>query len=143
MKIISKFFLDYIQAVNVIYCKTNFNWICKECYSEWSKTEPRLFCSICDYNMCNYCRRIKKYYKVGNIPLSSLPSNKEINTLFINYGGHKHRLVYCRTKRTSYNIVEWVCKRCTEKFDENTWTFYCTLCDYDLCSNCAQNENLI
>ena len=127
----------------LIYCKTNFNWTCKECFSEWSKTEPRLFCSICDYNMCNYCRRIKKYYKIGNIPLSALPSNNKINTLFINYSGHKHRLAYCRTKRSSQNIIEWSCDKCKEKFNEKDWTFYCTKCDYDLCSNCAEKENLI
>ena len=127
----------------LIYCKTNFNWTCKECFSEWSKTEPRLFCSVCDYNLCNYCRKIKKYYKIGNIPLNAVPSNNKISTLFIYYNGHEHRLAYCRTKRTSQNIIGLFCNKCKDKFNEKIWTFYCTKCNYDLCYNCAQNENLI
>ena len=93
--------------------------------------------------MCNYCRKIKKYYKIGNIPYSAFPTNNKINNLFIVFSRHEHRLAYCRTKRTSYNILGWFCNNCKEKFNEKTWTFYCTKCDYDLCSNCAQNENLI
>ena len=127
----------------LIYCKTNFNWTCSQCALKESKTVPRLFCSICNYNMCNYCRKIKKYYKIGNIPYSAFPTNNKINNLFIVFSRHEHRLAYCRTKRTSYNILGWVCNNCKEKFNEKTWTFYCTKCDYDLCSNCAQNENLI
>ena len=42
----------------LIFCKTNLNWTCNECNSEKSKTEPRLFCSICDYNVYNSCHII-------------------------------------------------------------------------------------
>ena len=124
----------------VIYCKTNYNWYCNECFAEWSKTEPRLFCSICDYNMCSNCRKSKKYYKIGNIPSSSLPSNKII--LFINYSAHEHRLAYCRTKRSSDEKIDWFCNKCKEKFNEKIWAFYCTQCDFNLCSNCALNKNI-
>ena len=126
----------------LIYCKTNLNWTCNECNKEKPKAEPRLFCSICNYNMCNYCRKSKQYYKIGNIPLSALPSNNTINNLFIYPSGHEHRLAYCMTKRSSY-YLGWFCNKCREKFNGNVWTFYCTKCDYDLCSNCAKNENLI
>ena len=127
----------------LIYCKTNFNWTCSECSFVDTKLEPRLFCSICNYNMCNNCRKNKKYYKIGNIPLSALPSDNKIKNYVINYREHEHRLIYCRTKRTSHNIVGWVCNKCGGKFTEKDWTFYCTQCDYDLCSNCEQNKNLI
>lgn len=126
----------------LIFCKTNLNWTCNECNSEKSKTEPRLFCSICDYNMYNSCRINKQYYQIGNIPSNSLPCNNKMNILFINYSGHEHRLAYCRTKRSSYHSG-WVCNKCEEKFNGKVWTFYCTKCDYDLCSNCAKNESLI
>ena len=122
----------------LIYCKTNFNWICNECNNEKPKAEPRLFCSICNYNMCNYCRKRKKYYKIGNIPLSASPSNNQINILFIYHFGHEHRLVYCMTKRSPKHSG-WICNKCREKFNPKIWTFYCTNCDYDLCYNCAQN----
>ena len=126
----------------LIYSKTNFDWICNECNSGKSKTESRLFCSICDYNMCNNCRKEKKYYKIVNIPSSALPSNNKNSILFISFSGHKHRLAYYRTKRSTYH-KRWICDECKEKFDNKIWTFYCTKCDYDLCSNCAQYEKLI
>ena len=39
----------------LIFYKTNLNRTYNECNSKKSKTEQRLFCSICDYNMCNSC----------------------------------------------------------------------------------------
>ena len=126
----------------LIYCKTNLDWTCSNCSLKSSKEEPRLYCSICDYNMCNYCRKNKNYYKIGNIPLSALPSDKKIKNYVINYREHKHRLVYCRTKRTSNNISVWNCDKCKKSFNEKKWTFYCTKCDFDLCANCALKENI-
>ena len=126
----------------LIYCKTNFNWTCSDCSYVDTKLEPRLFCSTCNYNMCNNCRKIKKYYKIGNIPLSALPSDKKIKNYVINYSEHEHRLVYCRTKRTSNNITGWICDKCKGEFNEKKWTFYCTQCDFDLCDNCALKENI-
>ena len=134
-----KFLVRYFYKTNiVIYCKTNLIWTCNECNNEKQKAEPRLFCSICNYNMCNYCRKRKQYYKIGNIPLSATPSNNQINILFISHSGHEHRLAYCMTKRTLF-LSGWTCNKCREKFNGKIWTFYCTKCDYDLCYNCAQN----
>ena len=95
----------------LIYCKTSFNWICSQCTLKESKTVPRLFCSICNYNICNNCRKIKKYYKIGNIPYSALPSDNKIRNFFIKFRKHEHRLAYSRTKRTSHNISAWICKK--------------------------------
>ena len=30
-----------------------------------------------------------------------------------------------------------------DDFSNKIWTFYCTNCDYDLCSKCAEKEKLI
>ena len=129
----------------LVFIKTIFDWKCNECNSQKAKSEPRLYCSICDYNMCNNCRKEKKYYKFGNIPINALPSNNRIKNKFIKHNGHEHRLVYCRTKRTQTpgSKGSWICNICKEEHNNKTWTFYCTCCDYDLCTKCAQNENLI
>ena len=126
----------------VIYLVTDFDWKCKECKKNYSKNEPRLYCSICDFNMCNTCRKEKKYYHLINIPNNVEPSNKKVKKQFIKYKGHKHRLSYCRTKRTICH-GGWLCDECKDEFSNKIWTFYCTCCDYDLCTNCAKKAKLI
>ena len=125
----------------VIYTKTNYDWKCKECNQKYSKTESRFYCSICDYNMCNICRKNKKYYIIGCIPTDAEPSNNKIKKQFIKHKGHEHRLTYCRTKRTASH-GGWICNKCKDEFTNKVWTFYCTCCDYDLCTACAQKEKL-
>ena len=126
----------------LIYTKTNFDWKCNECKKNKTKSESRLYCSICDYNMCNKCRKEKEYYKLGNIPDKVVPSNKTIKKQFIKTKGHEHRLAYCRTKRTACH-GGWRCDKCRGEYTNKVWTFYCTNCDYDLCCKCAKKENLI
>ena len=126
----------------VIYTITNYDWKCNECKENKSKGEPRLYCSICDYNMCNTCRKDKKYYKMGNIPKNVNPSNKNVKKQFIKPSEHKHRLAYCRTKRTPAH-GGWFCDKCKESFTNRVWTFYCTQCDYDLCYKCAKQRKLV
>ena len=125
----------------VIYTKTNYDWKCKECNQKYSKTESRFYCSICDYNMCNNCRKNKKYYIIGCIPTDAESSNNKIKKQFIKHKGHEHRLTYCRTKRTASH-GGWICNKCKDEFTNKVWTFYCTCCDYDLCTACAQKEKL-
>ena len=126
----------------LIYTITNFPWSCNTCKKKFQKNESRLYCSICDYNMCNSCRKEKKYYIIANIPKDTEPSNKKVNKKFIKYKGHEHRLSYCRTKRTILH-GGWLCDKCRDEFSNKIWTFYCTNCDYDLCSKCAEKEKLI
>ena len=126
----------------LIYTITNFPWSCNSCKKKYQKNESRLYCSICDYNMCNSCRKEKKYYIIANIPKDTEPSNKKVNKKFIKYKGHEHRLSYCRTKRTILH-GGWLCDKCRDEFSNKIWTFYCTNCDYDLCSKCAEKEKLI
>ena len=126
----------------LIYTKTNFDWNCNECKNNKSKSEPRFYCSQCDYNICNKCRKEKKYYKMVSIPSNATPSNKNIQKKFINYSGHEHKLVYCRTKRSGAS-GGWNCDKCKEENTNKTWTFYCTCCDFDFCAKCAKKNNLI
>jgi hypothetical protein len=126
----------------LIYAKTNFDWKCNECEQKKLKEESRIYCSICDYNMCNECRKNKNYYKIGNIPKNVKPDNKKVRAQFIQHKGHEHRLAYCRTKRTAGH-GGWYCNICRSDNSNKVWTFYCTSCDYDLCCKCAKKEKLI
>ena len=126
----------------VVFLKTNFDLKCNICNNSYSKSESRLFCSICEYNICNKCRKEKKYYKIGDIPSNALPSNNKINKKYIKQNDHEHKLVYCRTKRTGV-FTGWRCDKCKTDYSNKIWSFYCTNCDYDLCTKCAQKEDLL
>ena len=50
---------------------------------------------------------------------------------------HQHPLIYCYTK--GRNGTSWRCNGgCNNNFTMSAPTFYCTLCDFDLCPNCLQ-----
>jgi hypothetical protein len=50
---------------------------------------------------------------------------------------HKDNLVLCRTSRNVLGNLKWICNGCRKQNNVDTWSFYCTKCDFDLCSNCA------
>ena len=64
-------------------------------------------------------------------------------TLLINYPilvtAHEHPLLLCTCKR---NNKGWSCDECKLSFSQNTPSFYCTYCDYDLCKKCLGNYKL-
>ena len=52
---------------------------------------------------------------------------------------HNHPLLYCLPlDRIDYN-KNWYCDFCNSQYNSNIASFYCTLCDYDLCPNCISN----
>jgi hypothetical protein len=48
---------------------------------------------------------------------------------------HKHPLIYCMTSRER-KLTSWTCNECYNIYEFYDWSFYCSLCDYDLCYNC-------
>ena len=91
------------------------------------------YCSNCNYDVCENCMKTisdeKKY------PLLFTGNRVDYNIKVINAFCHIHPLVYCITSRDR-NPTTWRCNKCLKKYEGNEWSFYCTLCDYDLCYNC-------
>ena len=62
-------------------------------------------------------------------------------TSFINFpikiDAHEHPLLLCICKRPG----GWECDKCSNSY-ENTPSFYCTYCDYDLCQKCLGEYKL-
>ena len=52
---------------------------------------------------------------------------------FINTSSHKHPLEIIRRY-----ISNWFCDICASKSEQNTPSYHCTLCDFDLCIKCAK-----
>ena len=61
--------------------------------------------------------------------LSLLNSSIQINV-------HNHPLRYCYAiERQNYG-TGWTCNKCSKSYSYDTPSFYCTICDFDLCQKC-------
>ena len=49
---------------------------------------------------------------------------------------HKHKLIYASVKSS------WKCNSCLKHFDENTYSFGCRECNFDLCMKCLFDPNI-
>ena len=55
---------------------------------------------------------------------------------------HSHPLINCWTKERANHGSSWRCNKCTSVFTYDIPSFYCTLCDYDLCKQCLEKFNI-
>ena len=121
----------------LVYILANKAWTCRICKKDYPKENPRYYCSICGYSMCEDCHYKKKYYMKKSFPEGTKPSNPSVNIHCLHTDYHPHRLVYCRTSRRFLGYNSWNCDNCRESFNNRVWSFYCTKCDYDLCCDCC------
>jgi len=78
--------------------------------------------------------RLKKKYDEFNYK----PKNIEYNNCFISKF-HHHPLILLETMDRQGWYCD-VCKKSRYAYDES---YYCTICDYDLCEECVKKEKLI
>ena len=76
------------------------------------------FCSICDYNICLKCKNIIENDKKWQFKIN----------------WHIHPLSLCQSPRSSDS---YLCNHCGETYLKSDLSFYCTLCDFDICMNCS------
>ena len=117
---------------------TNFGWKCNLCKKDYSCQEEKFYCSICDFYMCHKCRKQKDYERRKAIKRDITPENDIYREKYLNSKLHEHKLIYCITSRNCCGESVWNCDKCEK--ESNTWNFYCTYCDYDLCAECALNN---
>ena len=55
---------------------------------------------------------------------------------------HQHPIIFCFTPERKKNGQGWSCNKCFSRYSYKTPSFYCTLCDYDLCQNCLAKYKL-
>ena len=117
----------------LVYLLSNKNWFCNNCGKYNSDKEPTNYCSLCDFYICNKCiGRQKKY------PLKQ-SSHEQTKLKLINFPFHQHKLIYCRTSRFEDKLSNWNCDLCEKTYSNKIWSFYCTICDYDVCLKCSKN----
>ena len=122
----------------LVCCLTNNNWICNQCNKKYDCQNEKFCCSFCDYNMCHKCRKLKNYERRKAIKQDITPDNEKYRKKYLITNLHEHKLIYCITSRNYFGESFWNCDICDQK--GNNWSFYCTICDFDLCFDCAQKN---
>jgi len=123
----------------LVYCISLLDWNCSLCKNNFQKEKAKYYCSLCGFNMCDNCHSKGNYIKKKSFPdnLKLNPSDKNILNPVLKTEYHNHNLYYCRSSRSVIGYSTWICDICKTKFKNDIWSFYCTQCDYDLCSKCA------
>ena len=88
--------------------------------------------------MCHKCRKLKNYERRKAIKQDITPDNEKFRKKYLITNLHEHKLIYCITSRNYFGESFWNCDICDQK--GNNWSFYCTICDFDLCFDCAQKN---
>ena len=112
---------------HILYEKTSPDtvWLCDICRNEFKFSNKKKFnCEACDFDICLKCKILEQGgYKFENVYLSNQ---------------HPHML---RTPRYQRIYDDWICDICNDKFQgEKRKRFRCEKCDYDICENCALEE---
>jgi len=116
----------------LVYLLSNKSWACKICNSNFTEKEPTYYCSLCDYNLCKNCLGTNNKYTL-------IPTSHEQTLLKTHkFPFHEHPLIYCRTSRFEDKKTAWCCDICDKGYSDKIWSFYCTICDYDLCLKCSK-----
>jgi len=136
---------DYTSGIKIrehdhdlVCCLTNFSWKCNLCKKNYDCQEEKFCCSLCDFNMCQACRKLKNYERRKAIKKDITPYNEKYRNKYLVSSLHEHKLIYCITSRNYFGETFWNCDICGKK--GNYWAFYCTLCDFDLCADCFKKH---
>ena len=133
----------------LLYCNTldrsNFgtNWTCNICFSNYTYDQPSFYCTFCDYDVCKNC--------IGNLKVNEIKFNdfckNKLNIPFpsngnfkwtTKYNNHEHLLTKIRRKNDKFS---WLCNLCGKNYLNINPSYYCSLCDYDICLNCFYNNS--
>ena len=80
----------------------------------------------------------EKYYLFYKEKYENLKKEKNINDEiksphYIKVSNHKHPMEILRRYENC-----WFCNNCDKTFSEDTPSYYCSLCDFDLCVDCSK-----
>ena len=124
------------------------SWICNKCKLEIKKEQmiPTFYCTFCGYDLCQLC--VGKYQlndlkvfdsSMDNFKNISIPSKEEKIPWTNKNDNHKHELTLIT--RNNQNFY-WRCDKCLRSFSYFDSSYYCSLCDYDLCTSCFNGESI-
>ena len=134
-----------------IYCFTieranhGPSWKCNKCGNDYTYNIPSFYCIFCDCDLCENCFL---QYKIADIIIFNYNNNNILSQIMnplmqkfnwqIVFPCHNHFLSLIRKVNLNYY---WICKLCNQNYPNSQSFYYCSLCDFYLCQNCANKLN--
>ena len=124
------------------YKSAQSEWTCDFCCKEFDKDIDSFGCRNCNYDLCRECLSMNQntfYEKLKK----RLENERYINIINSNQNNfiikacfHQHQLEY----KLAYNSQKFICDLCKRKY-ENTKSFNCNLCKFDICFKCLYEKD--
>ncbi len=128
----------------LIYCNTIFringrkSWCCNTCGGVYDYTRPTFYCIFCDADMCEKCLL---QHKLSDIILYDYRFNAfndfqpdKTYDWQTKFPFHYHSLTLILKFNKNFF---WICNSCGKNYGNNESLYYCSLCNFHLCKNCA------
>jgi len=112
-------------------------WKCNNCGSDYSYNVPTFYCTNCDFDLCQKCFLTFYAYQivVYNYNMGMIQANENTNPNYYNPFIHNHPMVQI-LREESYYTSDLKCNICFKFIDKQDPFFYCSLCNYCICTPC-------
>jgi len=129
---------------HVMVCNRHFllNWSCDNCKRSYNADTPSYNCTLCNYDLCYTCaaNSLEKGMVLNKMPKFYEEYNniQELTKYSLQSILHAHPIEYVQRP-----VSTWECNNCETEYGKNTYSFHCTLCDFNLCYDCAKGTETI
>ena len=124
---------------------SNF-WTCRKCQCNYTNFVPSFYCTLCNFDICQKCLmeypmyQIEIYdysngYNFGNVPVNQQDPNFRM-------GLHNHPLRKIQIANYNSNKYRINCLKCKNTINSNNPFPYCSLCNFYVCENCFNNQQI-
>lgn len=116
-------------------------WTCGKCICNYNYNVPSFYCTLCNFDLCQKCflqyqiYQIELYdYKNSGNNFNNIMINPNGQNLRMNLHNHPLKLIqFVNYIAERYNVQ---CLNCKNNINNKTSFYYCSLCNYYVCSNC-------
>ena len=113
-------------------------WICNNCMGSYSYSVPSFYCTACDYDLCQRCFLCLSAFMIAvyNYQFGNMYASQQFtNMSHYHQNIHNHPIVKI-IKEPSFSEIQLKCNFCYKALLKNEAFHYCTLCNFCVCVNC-------
>ena len=128
----------------LINCKTpgraeiSQSWKCNNCMNDYSYNVPSFYCTACDYDLCQRCFLCLSAFMIAvyNYQFGNMYASQQFTNMSLYFPKiHNHPIVKI-IKEPSFSEIQLKCNFCYKALLKNEAFHYCTLCNFCVCVNC-------
>ena len=139
--------VPYHNQHPLINCKTpgrkeiSQHWICNICRNNYSYNVPTFYCTACDFDLCQKCLLSLSAFMIViyNYSQSNIYTSQQfLNIMCYKPNVHNHPIVRI-IREPTYSPINLQCNKCYKVFQKDEAFYYCSLCNYCICTSCYNN----